>query len=334
MNTWEILIAPSVTLRKVVRALAAVDRRLGGRLHGWLLAGERYFQEDNVMHRMALWEPEEDQYLFLHIWSALVVWILSAILEEAMPYTYFDSRVPRAERERVMRFYRRCIQRHLYAHGGGRGEARRYLSKNPFATPKIDTLYEFFPDAKFIYLARNPLDVIPSYVSLLDYSWKFFGDPLEDYASRDYVLAMARHWYSYPLERLQRAPEGSTVIVNFDDLVGDPERTVAETYRGLGFEIGPAFARILRETAEEARSYRSRHRYSLEQVGLTRERIVAEFADVFERFGFDTRGDATRTDARTSKRPCCTEGRAGRRGKARSGQAPRFARRDWGRGEA
>ena len=101
MNTWEILFAPSITLRKVVRALAALDRRLGGRLHGWLAAGERYFQEDNVMHRIALWEPEEDQYLFLHIWSALIIWILSAILEEAMPYTYFDSQVPRAERERV-----------------------------------------------------------------------------------------------------------------------------------------------------------------------------------------------------------------------------------------
>ena len=121
--------------------------------------------------------------------------------------------------------------------------------------------------------------------------------------------------------------------MNFDDLVGDPERAVADIYRRLGFEIGPAFVRVLREAAERARHYHSRHRYSLEQVGLTRERIVVEFADVFERFGFDTRGDATETGARTSKRPGCTERRAGRRAKVRFHRTPRLARRDWGRGE-
>jgi hypothetical protein len=163
------------------------------------------------------------------------------------------------------------------------------LSKNPSASPKVDALYTSFPGARIIYLARSPLEVIPSYISLLDYAWGVVGDPVQPYGARDFVLEMARHWYSYPLERLERAPEASYAVVNFEDLVRDAERTVADIYDRFGFEMTPAFAQVLREEAETARSHTSRHEYRLEEMGLTREQIVADFGDIFERFGFDTR---------------------------------------------
>jgi hypothetical protein len=291
MQTWEVLFAPSITQRKLVRALAALDRWLGSPLHRQMAAWEKRWQEQNVVHKVTLRVPEEDQYLFVHIWSTLAVWLFSAILEEGAPYTYFDTAMSGAEKRRVMNFYQRCIQRHLYAHGGDHRQAEHYLSKNPSSTPKVDTLYEFFPEAKIIYLIRNPLDVIPSYVSLLDYTWNVLGDPLWEYGSRDYVLDMARHWYSYPLERLGRAPRDSYIVVNFNDLVSDAEQMVADIYSRFGFDISPAFAQVLQEEAEKARSYRSKHEYSLKQMGLTREQIVAQYEDVFDRFDFDTRDD-------------------------------------------
>jgi DNA-binding PucR family transcriptional regulator len=113
---------------------------------------------------------------------------------------------------------------------------------------------------------------------------------------------MARHWYSYPLERLERAPQGSYIVVNFDDLVNDAEQTIAEIYRRFGFDISPAFAQVLQEEAEKARNYRSRHEYSLEQMGLTREQIVAKYKDVFDRFGFDIRDSVDEIDTQVDKR--------------------------------
>jgi hypothetical protein len=56
--------------------------------------------------------------------------------------------------------------------------------------------------------------------------------------------------------------------------------------------MSPTFARVLHEEATRARTYRSRHCYSLEEMGMDSNQIVAQFWDVFERFGFDTRGDA------------------------------------------
>ena len=66
----------------------------------------------------------------------------------------------------------------------------------------------------------------------------------------------------------------------------DPQRVIRDIYDRLGFQISPQFARALREETERARSYRSTHSYSLEQHGLSREQVLAEYGDIVERFGF------------------------------------------------
>jgi hypothetical protein len=289
MKTWEMLLAPSIVQRKIANALAALDRRLGGHLAKRIAASEERWQEDNVMHNVALGAPEEDEYLLTHIWSNLKIWLYAAMLDEAAPYTYFDTAMPEAEKERIMTFYKRCLQRHLYARNDGK---RRYLAKNPSFSPMVDTLYERFPDAKIIYLARNPLDMIPSYMSLTEFEWRILGDPVEEYGCRDYVLDMARHWYTYPLERLERAPQDSYIVVNFNDLIDDAEQTVREIYSRFGLSISRDFAQVLRAETERARAHNSEHEYSLMEMGLTREQIVGQYAEVFDRFGFDDTREA------------------------------------------
>jgi len=286
MRTWEILLAPSIMMRKIVRAISSLDRRLGSPVHRVLGMLEESWQEDNVVHRIALRAPEEDEYLLVHIFSTLKIWLYAAMLDEAAPYTYFDSQMPEDEKTRIMTFYKRCLQRHIYAN---RSDNKHYLAKDPHFTPMIDTLYEYFPDVKIIYLARNPLDMIPSYISLKEKEWRLLGNPVQAYSSREYILDMAQHWYRYPLERLERAPQDSYIVVNFNDLVGNARRTVYEIYDRFGIHVRPAFDQILQRATTSARNHESEHEYALEEMGLSRRQVVAEFEDVFERFGFDTR---------------------------------------------
>ncbi|MGD8997293.1 MAG: sulfotransferase [Anaerolineae bacterium] len=286
MRTWEMLVAPSVTMRKVFWALSALDRRLGRPAARCLGMLEESWQADNVVHRVAMRAPEEDEYLLVHIFSCLKIWLYVAMLDEAERYTYFDSQMPEEDKNRIMTFYTRCLQRHLYAHNHG---DKRYLAKNPHFSPVVDTLYRFFPDVKIIYLARNPLDMIPSYVSLKENEWRLLGDPEKAYGSREYILDMAGHWYSYPLERLGQASQDSYVVVNFNHLVNDARGTVREIYSRFGLEISPAFDEMLRQATEQARNHESEHEYSLREMGLTCDQIVSSYAEVFERFGFDIR---------------------------------------------
>lgn len=297
MQMWEMLLAPSITLRKLGRLLGRLDRKLGGPFERLLTRWEKRWKETNVMHEVALREPEEDEYLLLHIWSNLKVWMFAGMMGEAQPYTYFDQKMSAEEKERIMHFYRRCLQRHLHAH---RVNGRHYLAKNPSFSPMLDTLYQRFPDIKIIYLARNPLNMIPSYISLNDHQWRLLGDPVCPYSSREYVLDMAQHWYHYPLERLADAPPESYIVITYDELVENVERVVGRIYEHFGFEITDEFRQQLREATERARQHSSRHKYSLEEMGLSREQLVHRYRDVFERFDFDTRSPESKRSAATS----------------------------------
>lgn len=288
MRTWEIFLAPSIVQRRVWSSLGSLDDRLGAPARAAIHAVERKLGRDLVTHRLMLDAPEEDEFLLLHIWSSLTINVFSAVMEDAPAYMRFDRALPRAERERIIDYYARCVQRHVYAHGLSNG--RHYLAKDPNFCPKIDSIWRVFPDAKFIYLVRNPLDVVPSYTSLLDLQWEVLADPTEKWAGRDFVLDMAHSWYSYPLERLAKASPECYAIVRYDDLVADTQRAVLGIYERLGLTAGPHFAEILRQEAKRERSYVSRHRYSLEDIGLTTEELVRRFHDVFVRFNFDTRG--------------------------------------------
>ncbi len=287
MCMWEILFAPSVTQRKLAHALAALDRALGSPLGRRLGGVEEGWHQSNVMHEVSLLEPEEDDYLFLHVWSALTIGLSSGLLDEARPYVHFDQALPAHERTRLMKFYRRCLQRHLYAHGRD-GAPVHYLAKNPALCPKLGSVLAEFPDAKIIYIARNPLQALPSYLSMMQFSWQVVGVPVDGEGLREFLLEMAAHWYRYPLERLARLASAQYFVVNYDDLVRDTRGTIEKIYSHFGFEVDPAFAAVLDVRSEQTRHYKSQHAYAGESLGLPRERIVTEFSDIFERFGFDT----------------------------------------------
>jgi hypothetical protein len=283
---WELLLAPSITQRKMVRALAALDRHLGSPVQSWLSAWqEGAFQEAGTYHKIRLEEPDEDELGLLPIFAAIHLAFAFPFLGEFRRYIFFDVEVPSAERERFMAFYRRSMQRTLYLYGPD----KRLLSKTPANSGRVGSLHDAFPDAKFIYTNRDPAAVVPSTLSLFSFQWGVFSDLLEAYPFRDEMLEMTRHWYRYTLRRLEQMPAGTHTVVMYEDLVGDLKQTVTDTYAVFGFEVSPTYAAALEEEVRKAREYTSDHQYSLQEMGLTQERIRAEYRDVYERFGFGAR---------------------------------------------
>lgn len=286
MRLLEILFAPTVTQQRLLRALCSLDGRLGSPCRHIVEHLDARADRGNVLHSARLLAPEEDQFVMLHPWAGLGVWHISGMLEEAGPYTHFDTAVPEAEQARIMAFYTGAVRRHVHAHRRQGGESRHYLAKNPAASPKVAALCKAFPDARFVTLVRNPLQMIPSMISTLDMTWRILGSPPRRYAGRDYVLEMARHWYSYPLEKLADLPADRRAIVTFDRLAHAADEVVLDLYQRFGLSASPVFRHTVAREAAAARSYTSNHVYDLDEMGLSRERILDAFADVFDRFGF------------------------------------------------
>lgn len=281
MRTWEIFGAPSIMMRKTIWFTVRAARALGVRISRRIRKLETLWKESDHIHRLRLRAPEEDEYLFIHIFSTMKIWSFAAMEDKADPYIYFDAKIPDTDKERMMDFYETCIQRHYYAHGG---KTSHYLSKNPNFSPAIKTLLDRYPDCKFIYLIRTPLKAIPSHINLKEREWQILGSPLEKYACREFILKSSEQWYEYPLQRLKQLPENQQVVVRFDDLVTNTKQTVQEIYQRLGLDLTPEFLDLLERESALARTHQSQHRYSLEEMGIDPQTLQDRFAAIISEY--------------------------------------------------
>jgi hypothetical protein len=289
MRLWEILFAPSVTGRRLWQRLGALDQRLGGRSHRWLACRERRWDAVFDLHRTSLWAPEEDEHLMLHIWSTGTTWMWAGLLEEMGPYVHFDA-MPAPDKDRIMRFFRRCVQAQLYAQrgqAGAGGGPRTYLSKSPPFAGKVKTLDAWFPDARFAYIVRSPLQVIPSFISFLQRAWQLFGLRVKQENACEQVIEIVAHWYAHPLAYLERLPADRAHVLRFDDLVRAPRHAVEELYGQFGLTLSPQYLNVLQEATERSRRYSSPHRFELDDLGLSREAILDRFRDLIDRYDLD-----------------------------------------------
>ena len=286
LTIWDIYLTPSVTQKKITQLVARLDRRLGGHLRRWLYDFDRRTLGQFKIHRISFFQPEEDENILFHIWDSYWTSFLFPFADKMPDYRHFDEALPRNHRHRIMKFYKSMLQRHLYATG-----KRYFVAKNPAFSPKIQTLLEFFPDARIIYLARNPLDMLPSTVSWINYARRVFTEPPEKYHYQDEILEFTQHWYRYPLKYLDAHPSPRYLILNYDDLIQRPERVIRGFYEQFGYPDKPGLDDIVDEAVKETLSFNSDHVYSYAEMGFTREQIVEIYADIFERFGFDKRED-------------------------------------------
>lgn len=110
----------------------------------------------------------------------------------------------------------------------------RFLSKNPPHTARISTLLELWPDAKFIYLVRNPYTVIRS-------TCDFFrrtacSTTLQHFDEEHFEEEVLKN-YKALVERYERdkglIPEGNLIEIRFEDVEADPIATTERIYKEL-----------------------------------------------------------------------------------------------------
>jgi len=183
-----------------------------------------------------------------------------------------------------MEFYRKMVQKHIYYHGG-----KRYIAKNPAFSSKIHTLRTYFPDAKFIYLVRNPVDMLASKTSFFTFIWRYFNDPLEPYPFKELLLDLTRGWYFETLEALEQLPESEYLILKYRQLTEQLDISTRLIYRHFGIPMTDPFEVKLAIAVEKAASYVSKHKYSLIDMGYGPRQVSSHYAGIWERFDFDPR---------------------------------------------
>lgn len=286
MQTWEIYVAPSIIQRKLIRWLMKFNRIIGNPIQKIINKFEKALKEYSYMHNTGLNEIEEDGHIFLHTWSSYNLFAFFPFPDLVRNYIYYDEEIPDEQKKLDMDYYQEVLKRHIYTNKG-----KQYISKSPSFSPKVRTLHKKFPDAKFINLVRSPLRVIPSSVSMFSNHWKTYGEPEDDYpqSATTVMREQAKHWYIYPHQYLKHLPADQYVMVRYQDLVADPQTTIEHIYQRFGMEMTEEYQQILKEDSAKAKRFKSKHNYSLDEMGLNSEDITKEFTDAALKYALKTK---------------------------------------------
>ncbi len=278
---WEMILAPSVCERKFWLGLGRLDRILGApfaRLIRWL--ENRVFAGLENIHRISLTDEEEDYFLLAPIYACFLLILPFPFPEELGDLACFDDKVPKADQERIMDFYKACLKRHLYV----KGAEKTFLSKNVAFSPMIRALKDAFPDCRIIATVRNPVNAVPSHISSMMTGAAIFDNNVRKTAFRDQMIEVQRYAYTHILETLGDN-RGCEMIACMEDLQSHLASTIRAAYQTLGFQITPEFEQYIRDQDRRQKAYQSMHHYDLAAYGLTEADIYKRFHDIFEKIG-------------------------------------------------
>ena len=176
--------------------------------------------------------------------------------------------------------YRLLIQKALQNTTG-----KTFLSKNPPNTGRIKVLLEMFPDAKFIYIHRNPVEV---YLSTRHF-FEMMMPPLQlqkiDQAGMEKnILTVFKNILLDYADQKHLVPPGNLTEVRFSDLEENPLDVTKKIYKQLnltGFdEALPEFEKYVLKM----KNYR-KNKHTIQRSKL--DMILKEWDFAMEQYNYD-----------------------------------------------
>jgi len=164
-------------------------------------------------------------------------------------------------------------------------DPRRLILKSPPHTSRIKVLLEMFPDARFVYMVRNPYVVFPSTVHLWKslYQTHSFQEPTFD-GLEEYVLDnFARMHEQFEATRDQIPPENLTVL-RYEDLVSNPIENMRDIYDQLRLGDFEAVLPGIEQYFDDAADYQTnRYRKLSPEI---RQQIAERWGPFIEQYGY------------------------------------------------
>ena len=160
----------------------------------------------------------------------------------------------------------------------------QFLSKNPPHTARISELLKLYPNAKFIYLVRNPYTVFESTRNF--YTNTLIPLMLHHYSEEDVEQQVLRT-YNLLFERYEKEkaliPEGHLVEVKFEDFEADPIGMTERIYQQLGLKGWEESRAAIAQYVGEKKSHKKRkYEYDPRTIQL----VESHWMKAIEKWGY------------------------------------------------
>lgn len=274
---WHELV-PSLTLQKLLNPFIPQLEKISPARH-----------HSASVHKTSLVSVEtDDPALFFRFFDGFFLYGFIASHADEDLIDYFDPN-KRDFSARDFAYLRQVWRRNLVS-----WQRDRVVSKLFSLGPRINAFVNEFPDARLLYMIRDPLSMVPSGMSLvtgvLDQAFGFSKLPKDKQdrcIERLYqgFLQIARLFHDDWVAG--RLPKENIMLVHFDRMMTDFDGLMDELLPFVGHEPSEELMATIKKTADKQRGYASKHKYSLSQYGLSAERILADYAFFYETFGIE-----------------------------------------------
>lgn len=207
-------------------------------------------------------------------------------LSNMMPYTYYNfwffpqrwmeycdrfltfEKITEEERAVFKEVFMRLVKVSLANTGG-----TQYLSKNPPHTGRVRTLVEMFPNAKFIYLKRNPYTVFESTRSFFTNTIKplKLQDISDEQIVANIVEAYKRLYDRYEADKVC-IPEGNLVEIKFEDFEKNSFDLTKDIYQRLNLKGFDEAEANIKKYLDKKKGYKkNKYQYAESTVKIVEE---------------------------------------------------------------
>jgi Sulfotransferase family len=154
------------------------------------------------------------------------------------------------------RFHKRFLQHLQHQQPSAGGElpgAERWVLKSPDHIFAFDALSQVYPDARFVFVHRDPMKVLPSVARLTEILRRPFArlvDPIEVGRQASTRWARGASLLVEAADRLQDAPQ-RIFHLHYQELVRSPVEVIGALYGHFGMAISDLAREAIRQTVAE-----------------------------------------------------------------------------------
>jgi hypothetical protein len=189
----------------------------------------------------------------------------------------------KTDQESAYRHHKLCLQ--VLQSGGVRGT---WSLKSPHHALALEALTAVYPDARLVYLHRDPVEVATSAFSLIRCLSGTFSDA-------DHTAYIVDRWTEVLVESVQRVDafrdantDAEIHDLRYADLLADPVGAVRELYAFLGRELTVEDA-LTDYLVRHPKGKHGVHRYRVEDFGADAGAIRERFQPYLDRYGVASR---------------------------------------------
>ena len=271
---WQ-MIYPSIILQKIIKPVLPIMEAISPARH-----------HSTAAHKTSLTGIETDDVsLLFRYFDGFFLYGFFLTFDKNNLFDWVDPKI-RDTSNRDYKWFTSMWKRNLISN-----KHDQYIGKLFSLSGNLPEFQKRFPNSKILYMIRDPLNLIPSGLSLvtgvLDKKFNFWS--LDEEVKKRFIKRL----YNALVQLLNRFQDDwvkgninkkNIYLVNFDTMMSDFETLMHEILEFIDAEKKQNLTEIIQKTAKNQKAYKSKHKYELSKFGLSEQQIRKDCINYYKTF--------------------------------------------------